>query len=102
METYPRISLDAWVKVGEGGNGITYENPTDPKIILKVNSLSPGFALKTRSGLAKWRGFPVRRGKTVEIAALPSCEKNFFASAKIRKNREKCREITGYFRHGTF
>ena len=24
---YPEVNLDSWVKVGEGGNGVTYEHP---------------------------------------------------------------------------
>lgn len=35
---YPQIDLSTWRKVGEGGNGITYENPADPDILLKVNN----------------------------------------------------------------
>ena len=31
------IDLEAWTKVGEGGNGSTYENPSQPDVILKVN-----------------------------------------------------------------
>lgn len=31
------IDLAAWTKVGEGGNGSTYENPSFPDVILKVN-----------------------------------------------------------------
>ena len=34
---YRTISLDGWVKVGEGGNGVTYENPERPSVLLKVN-----------------------------------------------------------------
>ena len=35
---YRTISLDAsWVKVGEGGNGTTYDNRDNPDILLKVN-----------------------------------------------------------------
>lgn len=38
MADYLQISLDSWVKVGEGGNGITYENPAMQDVILKVNN----------------------------------------------------------------
>ena len=34
---YPQISLENWIQVGEGGNGITYENPANQDILLKVN-----------------------------------------------------------------
>ena len=35
---YPHIDLSAWTQVGEGGNGKTYENPSRPGVILKVNN----------------------------------------------------------------
>ncbi len=35
---YPHIDLSAWKQVGEGGNGKTYENPSRPDVILKVNN----------------------------------------------------------------
>ena len=35
--TYQSIDLSTWKQVGEGGNGITYENPDRPDVILKVN-----------------------------------------------------------------
>ncbi|MBQ9660463.1 MAG: TIGR02172 family protein [Bacteroidales bacterium] len=31
------IDISQWTKVGEGGNGSTYENPLQPDVILKVN-----------------------------------------------------------------
>lgn len=37
MEELKTIDLSAWTKVGEGGNGSTYENPSQPDVILKVN-----------------------------------------------------------------
>ena len=37
MSEYRNIDLSAWTKVGEGGNGVTYENPSQSDIILKVN-----------------------------------------------------------------
>lgn len=37
MSEYRRIDLNAWTKVGEGGNGSTYESPDRPEVILKVN-----------------------------------------------------------------
>jgi len=37
MSEYRSIDLNAWIKVGEGGNGVTYENPSQSDIILKVN-----------------------------------------------------------------
>ena len=37
MSEYRNIDLSAWIKVGEGGNGVTYENPSQSDIILKVN-----------------------------------------------------------------
>ena len=36
--TYPQIDLSLWQQVGEGGNGKTYENPSRPDVILKVNN----------------------------------------------------------------
>jgi len=36
-EQYRNIDLSQWVKVGEGGNGCTYEHPAEPDILLKVN-----------------------------------------------------------------
>ena len=36
--SYPHIDLSAWTQVGEGGNGKTYENPSRPGVILKVNN----------------------------------------------------------------
>ena len=38
QKDYKKITLDSWVKAGEGGNGITYENPAEPDLLLKVNS----------------------------------------------------------------
>lgn len=35
---YPQIDLSQWKKVGEGGNGKTYVNPSAPGQILKVNN----------------------------------------------------------------
>lgn len=32
------IDLSAWHQVGEGGNGKTYENPSRPDVLLKVNN----------------------------------------------------------------
>ena len=32
------IDLSAWTKVGEGGNGVTYENASYPHLLLKVNN----------------------------------------------------------------
>lgn len=37
MDNYKSIDLGAWTKVGEGGNGSTFENPLMPDVILKVN-----------------------------------------------------------------
>lgn len=37
MEEYRSIDLSAWTQVGEGGNGTTYVNPSQPDVILKVN-----------------------------------------------------------------
>ena len=37
MGDYRSIDLSAWTKVGEGGNGTTYENPAKPDVILKIN-----------------------------------------------------------------
>lgn len=31
------IDLSSWTQVGEGGNGLTYVNPADPDVILKVD-----------------------------------------------------------------
>ena len=38
MDTYRQIDLSSWVKVGEGGNGRTFENPEQPDILLKLNN----------------------------------------------------------------
>ena len=37
MSEYKDIDLSAWTQVGQGGNGITYENPAQPDVILKVD-----------------------------------------------------------------
>ena len=37
MNEYRTIDISVWAKVGEGGNGSTYVNPSEPDIILKVN-----------------------------------------------------------------
>lgn len=37
MSEYRSIDIRTWAKVGEGGNGSTYVNPSEPDIILKVN-----------------------------------------------------------------
>ena len=36
--TYRQIDLSLWHQVGEGGNGKTYENPSEPDLILKINN----------------------------------------------------------------
>lgn len=38
MSEYQNIDLGSWIKVGEGGNGVVYENPARPDVILKVNN----------------------------------------------------------------
>ena len=35
---YPEVNLDSWIKVGEGGNGVTYEHPDKPDLLLKLNN----------------------------------------------------------------
>ena len=37
MDEYRNIDISAWTQVGEGGNGTTYVNPSEPDVILKVN-----------------------------------------------------------------
>ena len=37
MSEYRSIDISAWTKVGEGGNGSVYMNPSEPDVILKVN-----------------------------------------------------------------
>ena len=37
MDEYRNIDITTWTKVGEGGNGTTYQNPSQPDVILKVN-----------------------------------------------------------------
>ena len=37
MSEYRVIDLSAWTQVGQGGNGTTYENPSQPDLILKVD-----------------------------------------------------------------
>ena len=36
MSEYRVIDISAWTQVGQGGNGTTYENPSQPDLILKV------------------------------------------------------------------
>ena len=38
MDSYPQIDLSQWQQVGEGGNGKTYINSSQPDVILKVNN----------------------------------------------------------------
>jgi hypothetical protein len=45
MEEMKQIDLAAWTKVGEGGNGFTYENPQEPDVILKVIECVAGSVL---------------------------------------------------------
>ena len=47
---YPYIDLSAWKQVGEGGNGKTYENPSRPDVILKVNNAR----LSTLKAVQQW------------------------------------------------
>lgn len=35
---YRQIDLSQWIKVGEGGNGNTYENPAAPDVLLKLSN----------------------------------------------------------------
>lgn len=35
---FRQIDLTPWIKVGEGGNGSTYENPASPDVLLKLNN----------------------------------------------------------------
>jgi len=35
---YPEIHLGLWEKTGEGGNGVTYEHPDKPDVLLKLNN----------------------------------------------------------------
>lgn len=37
MSEYRVIDISAWTQVGQGGNGTTYENPSQPDLILKVD-----------------------------------------------------------------
>ena len=37
MSEYRVIDLSDWIQVGQGGNGTTYENPSKPDLILKVD-----------------------------------------------------------------
>ena len=37
MSEYRVIDMSAWTQVGQGGNGTTYENPSQPDLILKVD-----------------------------------------------------------------
>jgi uncharacterized protein (TIGR02172 family) len=37
MSEYRVIDLSDWIQVGQGGNGTTYENPSQPDLILKVD-----------------------------------------------------------------
>jgi Phosphotransferase enzyme family. len=37
MEKLRQVDLAAWTKIGEGGNGFTYESAAQPDVILKVN-----------------------------------------------------------------
>lgn len=35
---YKQIDLSQWIKVGEGGNGSTFENRAVPYVLLKLNN----------------------------------------------------------------
>lgn len=35
---FQQIDISQWIKVGEGGNGSTYENPARPEVLLKLNN----------------------------------------------------------------
>ena len=66
MKEYPPIDLAQWTQTGEGGNGKTYENPSCPDLILKVNNarLSTLEAVKHEyevSKAVKSLGIPVPR-----------------------------------------
>lgn len=37
MEEYRTIDLSLWHQTGQGGNGRTYENPSEPDVVLKIN-----------------------------------------------------------------
>ena len=37
MSEYRVIDMSTWTQVGQGGNGTTYENPSQPDLILKVD-----------------------------------------------------------------
>lgn len=39
LTEYPQIDLSAWEQKGEGGNGATYTNPSEPGVLLKVSYL---------------------------------------------------------------
>lgn len=38
QKEYTKVDLSSWIKVGEGGNGATYENPAQPDVLLKLNN----------------------------------------------------------------
>lgn len=42
LSNYKQIDLSAWTMVGEGGNGTTYTNPSQPDVILKLSHLEDG------------------------------------------------------------
>lgn len=37
MSEYRVFDLSDWIQVGQGGNGTTYENPSQPDLILNVD-----------------------------------------------------------------
>ena len=55
MSEYRTIDLNAWTRVGEGGNGVVYVNPDEPDVLLKVNNarLSTREAVKHEFEVAK-------------------------------------------------
>jgi len=64
MSEYKEIDLSAWTQVGQGGNGTTYENPTQPDLILKVD--------KARINTLEFVKHEFEVSKAVEALGLPT------------------------------
>lgn len=64
MSEYKDIDLSGWTKVGQGGNGTTYENPTQPDLILKVD--------KARINTLEFVKHEFEVSKAVEALGLPT------------------------------
>ena len=64
MSEYRVIDLSDWIQVGQGGNGTTYENPSQPDLILKVD--------KKQINTLKFVRHEFEVSKAVEALGLPT------------------------------